>query len=50
MFHQEQGRKLDDPDRQTWLPSAEVVARLALARGMQVADVGAGDLVIAMQP
>jgi len=42
MFHHGHSHKLDDPEREQYLPSAEVVARLALRAGMNVADVGAG--------
>ncbi len=42
MFRHEHAHKLEDPDRERWLPSATVVGLLALRPGMQVADVGAG--------
>lgn len=40
MFRPHQAHKLDDPERQTWLPP-DVVVRLARP-GLRVADVGAG--------
>lgn len=42
MFHHEHAHKLDDPERQRWLPVDLVLQRLALRPGMRVADVGAG--------
>ncbi len=42
MFRHEHAHKLDDPERQRWLPVADVLERLALRPGMNVADVGAG--------
>ena len=42
MFRHENAHVLEDPERQKWLPAAEVIERLALTPGMQVADVGAG--------
>lgn len=42
MFHHHHAHKLEDPDREKMLPPADVLARLALAPGMRVADVGAG--------
>lgn len=42
MFRHEHAHKLDDPERQKWLPADAVVQRLALRPGMIVADVGAG--------
>jgi ubiquinone/menaquinone biosynthesis C-methylase UbiE len=42
MFRHEHASKLDDPDRQRWLPADIVIPRLALEAGMCVADIGAG--------
>jgi ubiquinone/menaquinone biosynthesis C-methylase UbiE len=42
MFRHEHAHKLDDPDRQRWLPTGAVVECLSLQPGMSVADVGAG--------
>ena len=42
MFRHEHAHKLDDPERQQWLPPADLMARLELAPGLRVADVGAG--------
>jgi ubiquinone/menaquinone biosynthesis C-methylase UbiE len=42
MFRHQQAHKLDDPERQRWLPAAGVLERLAVRPGMSVADVGAG--------
>ena len=42
MFRHEHAHKLDDPERQRWLPVDVVLQRLALRPGMRVADVGAG--------
>ena len=41
-FHHGHAHKLDDPERHTWLPTADVIARLSLRPGMAVADIGAG--------
>jgi len=42
MFRHEHAHKLDDPERETWLPVAVVVQQLGLRPGMHVADIGAG--------
>jgi ubiquinone/menaquinone biosynthesis C-methylase UbiE len=42
MFHHHRAEKLNDPERRTWLPPAEVIASLDLRPGMVVADIGAG--------
>ncbi len=42
MFRHEHAHKLDDPDREKWLPSAAIVQQLGLRPGMTVADIGAG--------
>lgn len=42
MFRHESAHKLDDPERQKWLPVEPVLQQLALRPGMRVADVGAG--------
>jgi ubiquinone/menaquinone biosynthesis C-methylase UbiE len=41
LFHFERAHKLDDPERQKWLPADAVVGRIARP-GLRVADVGAG--------
>lgn len=41
-FHHANAHRLEDPERLTWLPPAEVLAALAVAPGLTVADVGAG--------
>ena len=41
MFRHEHAHELDDPERQQWLPPADVISRLDLAPGLHVADVGA---------
>ncbi|APR79732.1 Methyltransferase [Minicystis rosea] len=41
-FHHGHAHKLDDPERRTWLPPDEVIARVELRPGMNVADIGAG--------
>lgn len=41
LFHHERAHKLDDPERQKWLPAEVVVSRMARP-GLRVADVGAG--------
>ncbi len=42
LFKPQDAHKLDDPERQIWLPVAEVIRALAIRPGMRVADVGAG--------
>ena len=42
MFRREHAHKLDDPERQRWLPAATVIDRLGLRPRMRVADFGAG--------
>jgi ubiquinone/menaquinone biosynthesis C-methylase UbiE len=42
LFKPQDAHKLDDPERQIWLPVAEVIRALALRSGMSVADIGAG--------
>ena len=42
MFRHEHAHKLDDPERLRWLPTADVLERLAVLPGMTIADVGAG--------
>jgi len=42
MFRHEHAYKLDEPERQRWLPTADVLERLAVRPGMTIADVGAG--------
>jgi ubiquinone/menaquinone biosynthesis C-methylase UbiE len=41
-FHANNAKKLEDPERFTWLPPADIVASLHLRKGMTVADIGAG--------
>lgn len=41
-FNAAGAHKLEDPDRQKWLPAGEVLAALGLRPGMAVADIGAG--------
>jgi len=41
-FEPSKAHRLDDPQRLTWMPPAEVIERLTLVPGMTVADVGAG--------
>jgi len=41
-FLAKDAHKLEDPERHTWLPPADVLARLGLRKGMTVADIGAG--------
>lgn len=41
-FKHTQAHKLEDPERLISLPPAEVITRLKLKAGMQVADIGAG--------
>lgn len=41
-FRVSEVHKLEDPDRLTWLPPADVVAALDLRSEMTVADIGAG--------
>ncbi len=41
-FNPAEVHKLEDPERLSWMPPTEVVARLRLAPGMMVADIGAG--------
>jgi ubiquinone/menaquinone biosynthesis C-methylase UbiE len=42
LFKPQDAHKLDDPERQIWLPVADVIRALAIRPGMRVADVGAG--------
>ncbi len=42
MFRHEHAHKLDDPEREKWLPSLVVVQQLGLRPGTSVADIGAG--------
>ncbi|MDX1623990.1 MAG: class I SAM-dependent methyltransferase [Gemmatimonadota bacterium] len=42
LFDPARARRLDDPDRPSWLPPAEVLSRLEPAPGEVVADVGSG--------
>jgi ubiquinone/menaquinone biosynthesis C-methylase UbiE len=42
MFDPASAHKLEDPERLTWLPPGEVLARLGLRSGETVADIGAG--------
>jgi ubiquinone/menaquinone biosynthesis C-methylase UbiE len=42
VFKHSHAHKLEDPDRLKWLPPADVLSRLQLAKGTHVADVGAG--------
>ncbi|HUO59566.1 MAG TPA: methyltransferase domain-containing protein [Candidatus Acidoferrales bacterium] len=42
VFSHTQAHKLEDPERLTWLPPAQVIASLALCDDMRVADIGAG--------
>ena len=41
-FHASEARKLETPERLSWLPPAEIVAALNLRNAMTIADVGAG--------
>ncbi len=42
VFKHSNAHKLEDPERLTWMPPAEVLSRLHLKHGQRVADVGAG--------
>jgi ubiquinone/menaquinone biosynthesis C-methylase UbiE len=42
LFKPSEVHKLEDPERLTWLPPAEVVEALEIRPGMTVADIGAG--------
>jgi ubiquinone/menaquinone biosynthesis C-methylase UbiE len=42
LFNPASAHKLEDPERLTWMPPGEIVAQLALDRGNNVADIGAG--------
>ncbi len=41
-FQAQHAHRLEDPERLTWLPPAEILSTLQLHQGMNVADVGAG--------
>lgn len=41
-FRPSQMHRLEDPERQTWLPPQEILACLGLQPGLAVADIGAG--------
>lgn len=42
MFPHQHAHKLEDPEREQWLPSADVVARVGARPGLAIADIGAG--------
>jgi ubiquinone/menaquinone biosynthesis C-methylase UbiE len=42
MFPHQNASVLDSPERREWLPPDEVLSRLEVAAGMNVADIGAG--------
>ncbi|MGA7560511.1 MAG: methyltransferase domain-containing protein [Terriglobales bacterium] len=42
LFKPQNAHKLDDPERQVWLPVVDVIRAIAIRPGMHVADVGAG--------
>jgi len=42
LFKPQDAHKLEDPEREIWLPVADVIRALAIRPGMHVADVGAG--------
>ena len=42
LFKPQDVHKLEDPERQIWLPVADVIRSSAIRPGMRVADVGAG--------
>jgi SAM-dependent methyltransferase len=41
-FHHANAHRLEDPERLTWLPPADVLAAIGVDQGWTVADVGAG--------
>lgn len=41
-FNPSQVDKLEDPERTTWLPPAEIIGELELQPGWHIADIGAG--------
>jgi ubiquinone/menaquinone biosynthesis C-methylase UbiE len=42
LFKPQDAHKLESPERQVWLPVADVIRALAIRPGMHIADVGAG--------
>ena len=42
LFKPQDAHKLDDPERQVWLPVVDVIRAIAIRPGMHVADIGAG--------
>ncbi len=42
LFKPQNAHKLDDPERQVWLPVVDVIRAIAIRHGTHVADVGAG--------
>src|ERR1017187_5352581 len=42
LFKPQDAHKLEDPERQVWLPVADVIRSSAIRPGMHVADIGAG--------
>ena len=42
LFKAQDAHKLEDPERQIWLPVADVIRASAIRSGMRVADIGAG--------
>ena len=42
MFRHEHAHKLDEPERQQWLPVSDVIAGVRASSGLNIADIGAG--------
>ena len=42
LFKPQDAHKLEDPERQIWLPVVDVIRASAIRPGMRVADIGAG--------
>lgn len=42
VFKHTEAHKLEDPQRQQWMPPATILAKLRLSPGMRIADIGAG--------
>jgi ubiquinone/menaquinone biosynthesis C-methylase UbiE len=42
LFNPQHAHKLEDPQRQVWMPAVDVIRALRVRRGMRIVDIGAG--------